>query len=289
MLFGLSLKEFLPIAIVSFIIFYLFSHSKKAICEKCYYGFSRWNALSGKVKLVDNKFYCIGCVPGNKISTRKTDDIDLKKVEDSIQQQNFEVKSKIYIIDPKCPYCKQEFNPIPKRKKKCPNCENFVYVKYSPSNSQERLVTELEKQAIEQEWQLHYQQIDKKSRKDADLKWGELNKQVVEAMKIGDWATMKQCYNEMVYILGREGRSAQRTIEERNRCELMNLKESSIEKVEILTARNETVCKYCASLEGKISTIDEALKTMPIPGNCSGDVFGTGHSFCRCEYLPVIE
>lgn len=123
-----------------------------------------------------------------------------------------------------------------------------------------------------------------------DIRWGELNRQVSEAMKNSDWATMKGCYNEMAYIVAKEGKEAQHLIKERNKCELNRLKKEGITtKVEILIGDIETSCKYCISLEGKILTIDEALKTMPIPGDCLNDVFGTGHSFCRCNYLPIID
>jgi hypothetical protein len=124
--------------------------------------------------------------------------------------------------------------------------------------------------------------------KENDIKWSELNKQLLEAIQNKDWNIVSGCYGEMAYIVAREGKAANHLIKERNKYELLRLKEIDIKEVEILTAKNVT-CDYCAPLEGKILTIEEALKTMPIPGDCSNDLFETGHSFCRCLYLPVMK
>lgn len=123
-----------------------------------------------------------------------------------------------------------------------------------------------------------------------DKKWAELNKKLLEGMKSNNWGIMKACYNEMAYILGQEGKEASHLLRERNKCELLELKEAGFEKVQILTARSENVCKECAALEGKIYSIDEALKSMPIPSSaCSTDIFSSGKSFCRCLYICHIE
>lgn len=123
-----------------------------------------------------------------------------------------------------------------------------------------------------------------------DKKWEELNKALLEAMKRGDFDQMSQQYNDMAFLLAEEGKDARRLLQERNKCTLLNFKELKIEKAEISSARDEHVCKYCSSLEGKILPIDEALSTMPIPGKCTHKEWISRKMItCRCLYLPVIK
>lgn len=56
-----------------------------------------------------------------------------------------------------------------------------------------------------------------------------------------------------------------------------------ISKVEILAAPDS--CKHCKSRQGKIFTVEEAIKTRPLP--CKECDHETG--YCRCTYVPVIE
>ena len=57
-------------------------------------------------------------------------------------------------IEPICPTCNGLLNDVPKRKTKCPHCGKFIFLKYSPSNPIKRLVTEIENEAIEKEWEI---------------------------------------------------------------------------------------------------------------------------------------
>ncbi|MFA6973186.1 MAG: hypothetical protein WC238_00405 [Parcubacteria group bacterium] len=65
---------------------------------------------------------------------------------------------------------------------------------------------------------------------------------------------------------------------------LLQYRQSSvIFKVEILAAHNS--CEKCKSQQGKIYTVEEAIKTRPLP--CKECDHETG--YCRCTYMPVIE
>lgn len=56
-----------------------------------------------------------------------------------------------------------------------------------------------------------------------------------------------------------------------------------ISKVEILAASDS--CAHCKSRQGKIYTVEEAIKTRPLPcKECDHDM-----GYCRCVYMPVIE
>jgi hypothetical protein len=66
--------------------------------------------------------------------------------------------------------------------------------------------------------------------------------------------------------------------------ELFNYIITGVQKVEILSARDEQTCPKCQVLNGKIFSVQEAFKEMPIPAfNCDNDL-----GYCRCVYLPVI-
>lgn len=58
-------------------------------------------------------------------------------------------------ILPICPSCKASLKSVPKRKTKCPHCNQYIFLKYSPSNPVKRLVNEDENMLIEEEWEKH--------------------------------------------------------------------------------------------------------------------------------------
>ena len=51
--------------------------------------------------------------------------------------------------EPICPHCGGVLEKKPKRKKKCPLCNNYIYVRTSPSTSDKILVTEEEAKKID--------------------------------------------------------------------------------------------------------------------------------------------
>jgi DNA-directed RNA polymerase subunit RPC12/RpoP len=54
--------------------------------------------------------------------------------------------------EPRCPYCSAELDKMPGRKKKCPACEHYIYVRTRPSDRQRVLVTEIQAAEIEAQW-----------------------------------------------------------------------------------------------------------------------------------------
>ncbi len=63
-------------------------------------------------------------------------------------------------------------------------------------------------------------------------------------------------------------------------------------KVEIVTARNES-CKHCRELQGKVFTIEQAFKEMPIPVKSCTKFCGQENAhpdigWCRCLWEPVL-
>ena len=56
------------------------------------------------------------------------------------------------IVDAVCPYCNTELIKKPGRKKKCPQCGNFIYVRTSPKTNEKILVTDSQRDIIEEQW-----------------------------------------------------------------------------------------------------------------------------------------
>jgi hypothetical protein len=66
----------------------------------------------------------------------------------------------------------------------------------------------------------------------------------------------------------------------RNRAILLGLKKESVVKgVKVLSARDNRTCQKCASLDGKVFTVDEALEKMLLPDWCNSE-----EGYCRCVY-----
>ena len=51
-----------------------------------------------------------------------------------------------------CPYCKVQLAKRPQRKKKCPSCGNFIFVRTLPTTREKVLATEAEARRIDEEW-----------------------------------------------------------------------------------------------------------------------------------------
>lgn len=75
--------------------------------------------------------------------------------------------------------------------------------------------------------------------------------------------------------------------QEELRAELMRLKQAPwVLGVKISTCSN--ACPTCQKLRGKVFTVDEALKKMPIPNkDCTFEHNGK-RGFCRCLYTAVL-
>jgi len=214
-----------------------------------------------------------------------------------------------------CPYCKKELEKRPQRKKKCPFCHNFIYVRTLPTTREKVLVTEEQAQRIQKEWdriwrrnkwldtlktygitektfESHKKSLSNKWKQDAadsDVIWSLFNELLIENMKSGDLHTLKMLYHNMAFFLDEEGQEFFDTLVARQRMELMEYKTQwGVTKVRITTSTDP--CTACKKLDGKVSTIQKALKTMPTPcKKCTTTMFSEIEGFCRCMYDPIVE
>jgi predicted RNA-binding Zn-ribbon protein involved in translation (DUF1610 family) len=132
-------------------------------------------------------------------------------------------------IDAVCPHCNQALQKKPGRKKKCPKCGQFIYVRTRPSDRQQVLVTESQAAQIEEQWSIangtHDAYLAQKNRladekanlrrrfggrepSDNDVRWGLLNQERMEHAGQGEWGLYRNSTFGMAEVLRAESRSA---------------------------------------------------------------------------------
>ena len=179
------------------------------------------------------------------------------------------------LVDPACPYCGVVQDPPPKRKKKCADCGQSIYVR--KDGNRRRLMTETQVRDLEN--------------KQREEHWKNLSRQVENALRTSDWNAASQAYRGQAEVLFSEGRKHLHVREEADRCQLRSLQELGIGRVQVSTCGDERVCPYCESLNGKVLSVAQALESMPLPSKkCTdgSDVNPYGGR-CRCIYLSVVS
>lgn len=225
---------------------------------------------------------------------------------DSIFSKKIESKTSVPRY-PVCPYCKEILDKRPQRKKKCPHCKNYIFVKRRPNREEKELVTEEDAQVIEIEWNKIHEQnnliseiqkygfTENEFRKaknrfkgevsNRDVIWSLLNEKSLYLAKKGDYRAVSAIHYNQARFLVEEGRDPYQMLYQSTKMELLDYKNQGVKRVEI--SHSENGCESCEKLGCKEYTIDKALKEMPLPNKgCTMDVFGTGASWCRCLYHP---
>lgn len=211
-----------------------------------------------------------------------------------------------------CPHCKEILKEKPTRKKKCPFCKKDIYIRTSPSTKEKVLVTESEAKKIdvkyektgaknrwisnlqsygitEKDYDKHESELSKRFGSKAsyrDVIWKIFNELLLVKHELQD---LKMLYYQMALFLNEEGKDFFKILQQSAIMELKHMqKEGFVKKVKILATPNS--CEACKKLNDKIFTIDEALKTLPIPCNeCSYIMDNGKKGFCRCLYNAEIE
>lgn len=126
--------------------------------------------------------------------------------------------------DPICPYCAKALDKMPGRKKKCPNCGNYIYVRTRPSDKKRVVVTEQDASKIDEQWMMEHgtyeahladkQEFEKQKAElakkwgrapsDGDVYWALYNKQLLEHARKGDWGLYRNTRFSMAELLRRE-------------------------------------------------------------------------------------
>lgn len=129
--------------------------------------------------------------------------------------------------DPICPYCSQTLDKMPGRKKKCPHCGNYIYVRTRPSDNKRVLVTEQDAAKIDEQWMMEHGTYDAylankrefetqkaelakkwgRELSDNDVYWAIYNKQLLEHAEKGDWGLYRNTRLNMAELLRRRKKS----------------------------------------------------------------------------------
>lgn len=205
--------------------------------------------------------------------------------------------------EPICPHCGGVLEKKPQRKKKCPLCKNYIYVRTSSSTSDKVLVTEEEAKKIDWLKNLENYGISEKDFNDQKNKLSKqfgciasnhdvihslFNKLVLENT---DFHTLEMIYHNHALFLNEEGKDCSKILQQANKMTLLRYKQNEsigLKKV-VISSCNDS-CSSCQRLNGKIYSIEEALKIMPIPcKDCSFILNDENRGFCRCIYGPVLD
>ncbi|MDR9500965.1 MAG: hypothetical protein RI601_04140 [Desulfurivibrionaceae bacterium] len=128
-------------------------------------------------------------------------------------------------IEPVCPYCSISLDKKPGRKKKCPSCGNFIYVRTSPINNQKILVTEEQTIQLEEQWAIvngthddflaqrkafesEKESLSKSLNREPtkeEIEYSQLNNSLAKHAKNTDWGLYRNARFGMAEILHKQG------------------------------------------------------------------------------------
>ncbi|MFH2108220.1 MAG: hypothetical protein ABII93_06080 [Chrysiogenia bacterium] len=198
-----------------------------------------------------------------------------------------------------CPSCKQLIEKYSKRSK-CPLCKNWVHYfngrLYTPEKSR-RVKDEFYSKRYQNRAPIDFgfteemmQQREQKMVGTSGMKTSRasvfmslFNEKTLTVMKTGDMRELERLYMEAAQTLDRMGKDSFGLQKSAALTRLAALKLEKFKKVYILSQGN---CDACRELDGKVMTIEEAEKTMPIPirEGCNNRGEGDKYSICVCFY-----
>lgn len=132
-------------------------------------------------------------------------------------------------VEAVCPYCNCSLEKKPGRKKKCPECNNYIYVRTSPKTGEKILITEAQIDIIEEQWSIingtHSEYIQRKKiiekegkslkkkfgrePSENEIKWSLLNKELIDNASRGNWGLYRNTKLNMAELLLEESKSKQ--------------------------------------------------------------------------------
>lgn len=191
-----------------------------------------------------------------------------------------------------CPYCNSSLEMSSSDTLKCSYCDKYVYPRTLPLSKDSILLKERSAHLFDSLdafgiTEVAYPKIEKIAHSDCPFSegvWELLNHTKEDAIKHKYWFTAFNIAWQQSWFNFRTGKEFLSLRQEAERQYLQYFKESGISKVKIILVGDNHVCPECASLNGKVLTVDEALKEMPIPNK------KTGHKcWCHCNYVRVTK
>ena len=186
-----------------------------------------------------------------------------------------------------CPYCNVILIPVPKSKKKCPSCGKDIYVRTDPFNRQPLFIGQEDALTLDiikhlQISEDEFQEAKKKTlynQHPKDWVWGFLNEKKQNLARKGDWQSMSRITWQQARIQYTLGKSYFHLLQEAMKEQLQGESAHGVTHAQVIACKDDRTCKKCASLDGEIFTIKEALEKMPLPVKCDSD-----EGWCRCAY-----
>lgn len=137
--------------------------------------------------------------------------------------------AQIGVSGPNCPYCSGLLERKPTKKKKCPHCGKFIYVRTRPQDHVKVLVTDQQVELIEEQWSMingtHEEYLAGKQKieversrlaqqfgqapSENDVKWSLLGKEMIEHALNGNWGHYRNTRFQMAEVLRKESKLKQ--------------------------------------------------------------------------------
>lgn len=129
-----------------------------------------------------------------------------------------------------CPYCNTKLEKIPKAKKKCPHCGEYIFSRTRPLDRKKVLIREDQKNDLEKEWEKYHAQKEEEnliedpqymeSKKELkkqfgkepsvnDVKWRKIAKEEMKNVKERQWGLYSNNQRDKANILSKEGKHLQ--------------------------------------------------------------------------------
>ena len=204
----------------------------------------------------------------------------------------------------KCPYCEFELDKKPTRKKKCPNCSEYIFV-WRGDIYTEKQVKDVK---LKNRW-LRILERYGASEEMFTKKRKELSKQFGFEASINDtiWGIMNTLTGQqedlvdiyLLYLLmgdfvEEEGKDPEPYVRQAMQLKGTGIKREVLEykkllgvypeaRVKVNTRNDDIVCDRCNEISKRTYNIDDFLKKMPIPNNCSNP------RGCRCNVAIELD
>lgn len=225
------------------------------------------------------------------------------------------LESKLLSTSLSCPHCKTELEKMPGKTKTCSYCQNQILVRTSHVTHNKAILPNENVAKIEKLWaeyrysirwmkklNQHYdvsshvfsKKITELSAKfgsdpnHPDVIWGIFNDLAIKMMSKDtvDYGKISGLYFDQALFLYEGNTPFFGALQESNIMMLMRFQKQGIKKVEIPSC--EDSCEHCRKQGGRILTVNQALKEMPIPRKgCTHELEKGKPGWCRCAYQPV--
>jgi len=197
-----------------------------------------------------------------------------------------------------CPYCESPLKDVPKKKKKCPTCGNYIYVRTKQNLFPSLLLTEEDALAVDEFEKLKAHGVTKGNFTSEKNRLSKEKKAEVSSIDVclnlynklilqtKDPNLLRALYFEMALFLYSINRDFFNHLQMSAKMELMAYKQQGVKSVSILTCRNVS-CPECQKLSDRVYSIDRALRENPVPcKTCSFELHKGIKGWCRCQYTP---